>query len=52
MDQASFFNVEQARCTQHEECFNYVHNMLGIIIMSTIAMGTRDVGERNISEAL
>ena len=50
VDQASIFNVEQTRWTQHEEC--YVHNMLEIIIMSTIAMGTRDVGERNISEGL
>ena len=49
VDRAVILHIERTRWKQHEEC--YVHNMLGII-MSTIAMGKRDVGERNISEAL
>ena len=50
VERAVILHIERTRWKQHKEC--YVHNMLGIIMMSTIAMGKRDVGERNISEVL
>ena len=49
VDQAVILHVKRMRWKQHEEC--YVQNMLAWD-MFTIAMGKRDVGERNISEDL
>ena len=49
MGRAEILYAERTRWKQHEEY--YVQPILGIIVLA-IAMGTRDVGERNISEAL